>query len=376
MKKKSDIVVDYDNSILSVSNSILKHFGVKSEYSTHDYLDNILSSNYRNVVLVILDGLGVNVITKNLPEDSFLRQHVVAHISSVFPPTTTAATTAYHSGLPPIASGWLGWMNYFPQYDKIIEVFRNKDYYSGEKQNTLPPSENILKYTSIYEKILEANPNVEYYKVFPDFEEDGCASFKEECEKISNCIARNTNKKIISAYWTEPDHTMHEQGVTSENVKNIIEDIDKNLQQLSKKLKDTVLIISADHGMKDVEMMMLNDNPDICKLFKRPPSLESRFVNFFIKEGKHQEFTSLFSKYYGDDFVLFNKQELLASNILGKGPTNPLIENFLGDYQAIAVGDKTLHYTTGERALKIFKGEHAGYSQEEMEVPLIVATYK
>ena len=376
MTSKKDIKVDYANSILALSQSLLRHFGCTSDYPSLKILDPILEEQYENVVLMILDGMGVNVLAKNLPETAFLRQHVVSHISSVFPSTTAAATTAYHSGLPPIASGWLGWMSYFPQYDKIIEVFRNNDYYSGKKQTTPLPTESILKYTSVYERICKKNPDIEYHKIFPNFEKDGCATFQEECEKIVSYSQQNHAKKLLLAYWTEPDHTMHDQGVTSQDVQHIIQDINDCIDKISHQLKNTLIIISADHGMLDSEMILLNNYPDICSLFERPPSLESRFVNFFIKKGKETEFKKLFEFHFEKDFVLYDKEEILKSGILGKGKRHNFVDQTLGNFLVIAVGKKSLHYTTGERPLKQFKGEHAGFTPEEMIVPLIVIKRK
>lgn len=372
MIQKKDIRIDYSNSILAISHSLLKYFGCKSGYASLRVLDTILDKQYENVVLMILDGMGINVLARNLPENSFLRQHIICPISSVFPSTTAAATTAYHSGLPPIASGWLGWMSYFPQYDRIIEVFRNNDYYTGEKLDTPMPADTTLKYTSIYEKITKKRPDIEYHRIFPAFEEGGCHSFEEECERIVSYSQNNHKKKLIMAYWTEPDHTMHEQGIVSQDVQRLINDINDNIEKLSSQLKDTVLIISADHGMLDTEMVMLNDYPDICALFQRPPSLESRWVNFFIKEGKHEAFKALFDHHFGKDFVLFTKQEMLESGILGTGVPHDFVHQTLGDFLVIATGKRCLHYTTGERKLPLFKGEHAGFTPEEMMVPLII----
>ena len=92
------IKIDYDNSILSVSNSVLKHFNCPHQYKSLEILDKILNENYQNLILMIIDGMGVNVVEKLLPENSFLQQHIVTNISSVYPHTTAAATIAYHSG--------------------------------------------------------------------------------------------------------------------------------------------------------------------------------------------------------------------------------------------------------------------------------------
>ena len=370
------IKIDYDSSILSVSNSVLEHFKVSPDYATLPELDSILSKDYTNVVLMIIDGMGTAILRKNLPEDSFLNQHILREISSVFPPTTAAATTAFHSGLPPLHSGWLGWMNYFPQYDKIIEVFRNTEFYSGKAISEPAPAETFIKYDSIYSRITAKNPEVEYYKIFPPFDDDGVESFSEMCEKVVETAGKNSHKKIISAYWTEPDHSIHAYGTGSSEVKEILKDIEYQIVKMSKQIKDTVVIISADHGAVDVEETYLNAYPDVCETFLRPPALEARFITFFVKPEYKNAFPKLFEKYFGADFVLFGKQEFLSSGILGTKKMHPMVPDFLGDFVAIAIKNKSLRYTTYEKEFKVMKADHAGFSADEMKVPVIVLEAK
>lgn len=96
---------NYDRSILSISSSILKNYDVKSNYKSLSELDNILSKKYKNVIFLILDCLGTDIIEKNLDENSLLRKNIVTSVTSVYPPTTAAATTAFHSGLSPLENG-------------------------------------------------------------------------------------------------------------------------------------------------------------------------------------------------------------------------------------------------------------------------------
>lgn len=367
-----DISVEYDNSILSVSNSILKHFNADSEYSTLSELDDILDKNYQNVVLLIIDCMGTSILRDNLRSDSFLNQHILKNISSVFPPTTAAATTTFHSGLPPLRSGWLGWMVYFQQYDKIIELFRNTEFYSGTHLSSIAPCEDLIKYETIYSQIIRKNPDIQYYKVFPPFDPDGVESFEQMCEKIVQITKENSCRKIISAYWNEPDHSIHQYGTRAPEIKNILEDIERQIVTMKEKLDDTVVIISADHGAVDIEEIYLNSYPDICETFIRPPALEARFVTFFVKPDQRVIFKNLFDNYFANDFVLFSKQEFLLSGILGQGKMHKLVPSMIGDFVAVAISNKSLRYSTGEKVFASLKADHAGYTPEEMTVPLIV----
>ena len=131
---------------------MLKHYGIKAFHPTLSLLDKELAHGKKNIIFMILDGFGENILKLHLSEQSFLRSYYVSSISSVFPPTTTAATTSFHSGLYPIEHGWLCWMPYFKDLDRVVETFLNHDYFTGEKLDCSKVSK-LLHYTTIYEQI-------------------------------------------------------------------------------------------------------------------------------------------------------------------------------------------------------------------------------
>ena len=230
---------DFDKNIVSLSNSILKFFGAKTHHSTLVEADTALSRGKRNVVFMILDGLGENILQKHLPPNSFLRQHQVCPISSVFPPTTAAATTSFHSGKYPIEHGWIGWAPYFKEYNKVIEIFLNNDFYT-QKPLDISPVGDMLPYKSIYHQIIEQNPEVQYHKVFPPFDPEGVKTFAEMCQRIPQIIKQNDNLKIISAYWPDPDHHIHYDGVEDIRISKLLQNMDMLLSEMVAQLKDTI----------------------------------------------------------------------------------------------------------------------------------------
>ena len=118
---------DYDNCIVNLSNSILKAFGAETSAPTLKMADKLLEKEYKNVVVLLMDAMGISILEKHLEPDGFLRSHLAGAYSSVFPPTTVAATTSMLSGLYPNEHGWLGWDMYYPELDKNVTVFLNKE---------------------------------------------------------------------------------------------------------------------------------------------------------------------------------------------------------------------------------------------------------
>ena len=118
---------DYDNCLVNLSNSILKKFGAETNAKTLPLADRYLEGEYTNVVLLILDAMGISILEKHLKEDGFFRSHLAGSFDSVYPPTTVAATTSVMSGEYPDEHGWLGWDIYYPALGKNVTVFTNSD---------------------------------------------------------------------------------------------------------------------------------------------------------------------------------------------------------------------------------------------------------
>ena len=104
--------INNENTLVNLSNSILKHFGTNTFHNTIPEIDELLK-DHKKVVAVLFDGMGQNIVRKHLKENSFIRKNYVTTINSTFPPTTAAATTAFLTGKYPIETGWLGWAEYF-----------------------------------------------------------------------------------------------------------------------------------------------------------------------------------------------------------------------------------------------------------------------
>lgn len=67
---------NYDRCILSISSSLLKKFGLKSNYPTLKELDKYLENEYKNIIFLILDCVGTKILENNLSEYSVLKKNV------------------------------------------------------------------------------------------------------------------------------------------------------------------------------------------------------------------------------------------------------------------------------------------------------------
>ena len=155
-------------------------------------------------------------------------------------------------------------------------------------------------------------------------------------------------------------------------VKQELKSINDTLEKLVSELKDTIIIITADHGAVDVEEIYLNEYKDIDDCLIRPPSIESRFVSIFLKENKKELFKELINKYFKDKFLIYDKEEFLKLGLLGLGKKHERIDSYLGDVILIGNSNLNIRYTINDVKFKSLKADHSGITKDEMMVPVIV----
>ena len=144
---------------------------------------------------------------------------------------------------------------------------------------------------------------------------------------------------------------------------------------MSKELDvDTIVIISADHGHRNIEKSYtLLDYPEIQECLILPASLESRTVAFWVKEDMKKVFEERFNKIFGEEFWLMTKEEFLQKNMLGFGKKHPKVDDFIGNYIALSTSSSMIRIETFLADGKpVKKSTHCGLTKEEMEVPVIV----
>jgi predicted AlkP superfamily pyrophosphatase or phosphodiesterase len=362
---------DYENGLVNLTNSILRAFGAKRRHQSLSCLDEVLDKGFRNVVLMLFDGMGMDALVHHLPEDSFLRRHLVKTISSVFPPTTAAALTSIETGLTPYEHGWLGWSLYFKEIDKIVELFPNtvKDG-GGVQAADYHVAGKWIPHGSIAQDIERAGYG-RMVTVSP-FEGRRISSFTALFETVPQ-ICREPGRNYVYAYWNQPDAIMHETGCRSKRTKESIVRIDKGVEALCGALHDTLIIVTADHGHTDTRYRFVSDYPKLMNAMIRPVSIESRAAAFYVKEECKRQFPDEFAKAFGNDFLLLSRDEVAAGGLFGNGTRHPRFLESVGDFLAVATGGGAIAYS---RECKQFVSNHAGLTEMEMDVPLILIERK
>lgn len=359
------VLPDYTNCGLNVVSSVLREFGAQPRHATHPLVDEALRRGYRHVALMLFDGMGMDVLRRFLPEDSFLRTHIGTVMTAVYPSTTTCATTCIECGVSPREHGWLGWTLYFKEIDKPVDIFINRS--RGEEAADYHVASRYMPRSFVFPQIDAAGKGRGY--CVSRFTDDHPVETLDELFDTLRTLCSQDEKNYVYTYWADPDHEMHERGCADERVGEIVMDIDRRLAAFARELPtDTLLMVTADHGLIDARHYLISDYPELTDMLVREPSIEARAAGFYVKPERLSEFPDAFRRAFGDHFQLYT-HDAFIDRFLGDGEKHPKLDDVVGDYVALAVDRDCIDVTEGQTHLK---GVHAGLTEQEMLVPLVM----
>ena len=365
---------NYDECLTNLACSIRKYFNLEYHHKTLSYIDEILDKEKpRNVLLFLFDGMGSNILDRTLDKESFFIKNKFKKITTVFPATTTAATTSIITGLNPVEHGYLGWNTYIKPINQTITLYLNAKKETGEEsEEFIKASSELFKNNSIVGDIQEKKEDSSL-SLFP-FPVSGSVKY-DNLDDFKSKIIEELNKperSYIYAYNDEPDHTMHLKGPDSKEARKLIKERNDFVEKLCEEISDTLVIVIADHGHIKVDNLYLKDYPRIKSMLERVTSSESRCPIFKVKDEYKNIFPEEFNKEFGEYFKLYSKEDVISSGLYGDGNAHQIFEDALGDYIAISYSDKGL-LDTGDEELY---SNHAGYTDDEIYVPLIIKLKK
>ena len=377
---------DYTRCPVNIISSILKYYRTSSNYPSLPKLDGELNKFYKNVVLIVLDGMGTSMLERDLPASACLRRHHTDNLTSVFPSTTAAAMTSYYTGVSPKEHAWLGWSLFMKEFCRTIDVFTNHDSYTKAPVANLSAAEFVMPYETIYGYIKNSIiGNVQTFTIAhrgvnisgKDNIHKATDSFDKVCDTIRTICSINQNT-FTFVQWNSPDDVAHKNGCYEEKTVHCLKHINDEIKRLSSTINDTLFIISADHGLIDIdEEILINHIPEISDCLVLPPFVERRAAACYVKYDRKTDFEKAVHSYLGNDFILLSRNDILSKDILGMGTLHKKTVDFIGDYMICAIGNKAIRYQPlNARPNPAHKADHGGFTDEEMIIPLIIIPTK
>ena len=340
---------------------------------------------FDHVILVLADGLGMNLIDK-LDSGSFLRRHLVFEMSSVFPSSTAPSLTSLASGLWPAQHGLLGWFVYLPERDLQTITLPFRERFTGNPLSNLGLSGADLfgwrALLSDYERevrlLMPRNIVESEYTLSAggDVPADGYRTLQQAVDLLIERLSTGTAPTYTYFYYPKVDSAVHSHGPSSAAVRQEVEELNDALEHLKNALDGRArIIVSSDHGGIEVDRsrkVLLDPDDRVSLLLMTPPSGEPRAPFFHVRPGAAGDFAEAFRSEFGEQFALLSAQEVVELKLLGPGEPSPVTYSRMGDYMALSAGGEALIYAVDKGMLEM-TGFHGGLEPDEMRIPLIVA---
>ena len=336
----------------------------------------------RNLVLLIIDGLGDNYLMRRGAGSELARRRRGA-LTSVFPSTTASAITTSYTGRTPLEHGLTGWFTYFGQAGCVSAAlpFRSRGDMQLLSRRGVTPDQ-IYVHGSIFEALQEAS-FVVTYKDIVDSEYNtlhcrGASRVAYETldglvSGIETAVKSSDERKFIYAYWPIYDAVSHRFGSESAQAFDEFSKIDATFAALLQRLAatDSVVVATADHGFIDVAPEESFDLPAALASALRFPLCGERRVAYCHVHSP-DDFIQKAKDWLGERADVMPSEQLVDEGWFGPGTPHARFAERIGDVTLLMREHYTVKDWTPGEARHVHIGNHGGTSEDEMLIPLIL----
>ena len=371
---------DYSGgSLVNLIASIVEACGSRA---LHAPLRNFRLEKAKNIVLVIIDGLGDNYLMRAGAGGELARRRRAA-ITSVFPSTTASAITTSYTGRTPLEHGLTGWFTYFGEAGYVAAALpfrtrgdnlplRGKGFSPGRAFPS-PSLFATLPVRSIVvtcKDIIDSDYNIRHCE---GAERRAYETPDEFVLEIENAVKSGPGRKFVYAYWPHYDATSHRFGSLSPQAAVELSRIDAAFSELLQRLagSETLVVATADHGFIDVAPEESLELPSFLAAQLRFPLCGERRV-VYCHVHSMDKFLSEAKAWLGEKADVRPSRELAEEGWFGPGEPHPRFAERIGDVALVMRDRYTVKdWIPGEpRHLHI--GNHGGTHEDEMLIPLIL----
>ena len=369
----------------SLVNLVASIVAARGGTALHPALKNLRHEELRearNVVLLLIDGLGDNYLTRRGAGGALARARRSA-LTSVFPSTTASPITTSYTGCTPLEHGLTGWFTYFGEAGCVAAAlpFRSRGDMLPLARRGVTPQQIYIS-PSIFEQ-LPVRSIVVTHKDIVDSEYNArhCRgaqrlayeTLDELVAQVEAAAKSGAERKFIYAYWPVYDMVSHRFGCASAEAFAAFEAIDAAFERLAARLSGTEsqLIASADHGFIDVPPEASLELPTFLTSELRFPLCGERRVAYcHVREPKG--FMEKAKDWLGERADVLPSRQLLDEGWFGAGTAHPRFAERIGDVALLMRGRHTVKDWTAGESRHLHIGNHGGTSEDEMMIPLIM----
>jgi hypothetical protein len=377
----------YGQNVVNLMASIRRAFGAGSEHAPLGILSPDELASPRNVVLLLLDGLGANYLER-FP-GSFLARHVRGRITTVFPSTTATAVTTFLSGLAPRQHGLVGWFTYLKELGSVAAVLPFRPRHGGPTYAAMGVDPRLIFHWRPLFDQLDARCFIVTRRDIVDSDYSiatGGGAERRAYDDLQGCLRRveeivrrpGGQRQYVYAYWPALDAISHQFGVASDAAAEHFTLLDEQISRFVETNvgTDTLMIVCADHGLVDTSAertVWVEQHPALADMLSLPLCGEPRAAFCHVHTAARQAFEDYVRGQLGDVCLLVDSATVVNEwQWFGFGTSHPQLQHRVGDYTLVMRdGYSIKDRLPMEQPFKQI-GVHGGLSAEEMQVPLVV----
>ena len=330
------------------------------------------------VCVVLVDGLGHQMLTERSGHAPFLRNALAtAQVLTVgYPSTTTASMGLFGTGRAAGRTGLAGYTVRNPATGRLANLVSWEG--AGEPADW-------QREPSVFEQVAAAG--VPVTSVGPAaFAGSGLtraalrgATYRPAerlADRVDTALFELSAPGLVYLYWGEVDKIGHAHGWQSRQWADALAETDRELGRLARSLpRDTVLLITADHGMVDVDRRGLVDvavTPELAADVTLVAG-EPRAVHVHTAPDRAEAVLARWRTTLGDAAVVASRDEAVSAGWFG--PVADHVRPVLGDV-VVAATDRggVVDSRTQTPHSLLLRGMHGSFTPGEMLVPLVVVT--
>ncbi len=376
----------HGGSIVNLMASIQQGLGGAPHiYPQHRLLPADQISQYRQVLLWVIDGLGLNYLRAQT-KASHLNANLLGGMTSVYPPTTASAVTSFLTGLAPQQHGLTGWHIFFNELGAILAILPGRPRYGGVQLsqagidlqallNVKPLTDSIPGPSAclVPDKIAESDFTQSFLGSSKLLSHNGL----DELQQNIIGMMKRGEERYLFAYWPELDSVGHHRGIWSESAERHLLELDHCFREIVRQCHETgtLVIVCADHGQIDSHpqrRLSLDDFPGLADCLAMPLTGEPRSAYCYLRPEKSACFDQYVKEHLAEQAELYRSDELIERGWFGLGEANPQLKRRIGDRVLLMREDYTLNDWLPQEQPYQLTGVHGGLSEDELLVPLVV----
>ncbi len=399
----------YDGfSLANVAPAVLRHFGIggiRSPGLADDVVGGELDGAEK-LVITLVDALGFLTLSRAMQSGRVPGFHALADrgrfapLTSVFPSTTAAALSSFHTGLPPAGHGVAGYRMYMPDRGYVANMIRLSPEADERFGRMLPNSTDaraLLGVPTVHSLLMAAGVSSRClihrslaHSGLSEMLYDGATDVvpfvnaSDMFSQVRSMLTADPGRPACIWLYTDTlDTIQHRYGTRGEEPEGEIYSLGYSLErELLSPLEvhdvSAAFMLLADHGhiqVDEEDIVQVAEVPGLKHRLAAPPTGTARSAYFHVRDGAVGDVMSALESGLAGSACIVETRRALADGLWGSGPRAPELSGRIGDVLALMRGSATLFHPYRDDAVPsdIAGGRHGGLHEREMLIPFFIS---